>query len=138
VYHRGDYYLWAARVYASENRFDRAVGELERLAKKAHQYPELAGLVAGSSLLEGDTRARWAQHLLDEGKRDEAREQVERAGEAYASHAHLSPPWYNLGVLYFRLDEPAKAKTYLDRFLALEPEGPRADQVRRLHLRLNH
>jgi len=138
VYHRGDYYLWAARVYASENRFDRAVGELERLAKKAHQYPELAGLVAGSSLLEGDTRARWAQHLLDEGKRDEAREQVERAGEAYASHAHLSPPWYNLGVLYFRLDEPAKAKTYLDRFLALEPEGPRADQVRRLRLRLNH
>ncbi len=137
AYHRGEYYLWAARVYLAESRFDRALEELERLAKRAQHHPGLAGFLAEASLLEGDSRAGWAQHLLDQGRRDEARDHVEeRAEAAYASQLHLGAPWYNLGLLYLRLNETAKAWTLLDHFLTLEPEGPRAENVRRLRVRL--
>ena len=131
-YGPGTGYFPAARVYAAEGRFDRASAEMVRFRERAGADPQTAGMVSDALLLEGEYRARWAEHLLGQGKRDEARQQVERAEAAYASHLHLAPPCYILGVLYLRLGEPAKARTYLDRFLTLEPEGPRAAQVRRL------
>jgi 4-amino-4-deoxy-L-arabinose transferase-like glycosyltransferase len=132
MYQPGGTHLWAARVYLSENRFEKALGELDRLAEEVKQYPGLAVLANDASLLEGDSRARWAQHLLGQGKRDEAWQQVTQAERAFASHLNLSVPCYNLGVLYLRLGEPAKAKMYFDRFLTLEPDGARANLVRRL------
>jgi hypothetical protein len=131
-YGPGAGYFPAARVYAAEGRFDRAVAEMVRLRGMAGADPQTAGMVSDALLLEGKYRALWADHLLGQGKRDEARQQVERAEAALASHLHLADPCYNLGVLYLRLNEAGKAKTFLDRFLTLEPEGPRAAQVRRL------
>ena len=131
-YGPGTGYFPAARVYAAEGRFDRASAEMVRLRGMAGADPQTAGMVSDATFLEGEYRGLWAEHLLGQGKRAEARQQVERAEAAYASHLHLASPCYNLGVLYLRLNEAGKAKTFLDRFLTLEPEGPRAAQVRHL------
>ena len=85
---------------------------------------------------EGDYRAQWAEQLLAEGKRDEAKQQVALAEAAYAGHRPLSALHYHLGLLYLKLDEPAKARAFFERFLALEPDSPQAEQVRRLLSRL--
>ena len=135
-YGRGADYLWNAEVYASEGRYDRAVGELERLRAKARDHPHLAKPAADASLLEGDWRAAWAKALIQEGKREEARRQVALAQTAYAQQSSLSYPNYNLGLLYLKLDEPGRARAFFMRFLELEPEGDRADQIRRLLLQL--
>ena len=135
-YGRGADYLWNAQVYASEGRYDRAVGELERLRMKARDRSHLSKPAADASLLEGDWRAAWAKTLIQEGKREEARRQVALAQTAYAQQSSLSYPNYNLGLLYLRLDEPGRARVFFMRFLELEPEGVRADQTRRLLLQL--
>ncbi len=128
----GTGYFPAARVYAAEGRFDRSVAEMVRLRERAGPYPQNAMMVSDAQFLEGEYRALWSEQLIKQGRGEEARQQVERAEAAYASHLHLALPHYNLGVLYLTLGEPAKARTFLDRFLALEPEGPRAESVRRL------
>ncbi len=135
-YGRGADYLWNAQVYASEARYDRAVGELDRLRMKARDRPHLSKLAAEASLLEGDWRAAWAKSLIQEGRREEARRQVALAQAAYAQQSGLSYPYYNLGLLYLRLEEPGKAKAFFAQFLEREPEGIRADQIRRLLLQL--
>jgi len=133
-YLRPHEYYFSAKIYASEGRFDRAVAKFDRLREIVHQNPRFAEWVATTSLLEGDYRAQWAKQLLEEGKREEARRQVARAEAAYARRVNLNPsvPYYNLGQLYFALDEPTKARVFFKMFLAFEPDGPRADRVRRL------
>ncbi len=129
-------YHFSAQLYASEGQPERAVREIERLASKARQGPGFPKIASAASLLEGDYRALWARKLLAEGKREEAKRQAIQAEAAYAAHANLSYPAYNLGQLYLTLNEPGKAKAFFDQFLILEPEGPRADRVRRLRERL--
>ncbi|MBI4573733.1 MAG: hypothetical protein HY713_10685 [candidate division NC10 bacterium] len=41
-----------------------------------------------------------------------------------------------LGLLYLGLEEPGRARAFFMRFLELEPDGARADQIRRLLLQL--
>jgi tetratricopeptide (TPR) repeat protein len=123
-------------VYAVEGRFDRAVAEMVRLRQVAGQAPRSAGVVLDAFLLEGDYRALWAKQLIEYGRGGEARQQVDQAA-AYTRTAELSYPQYNLGLLYLKLDEPEKAKEAFDRFLRLEPEGSRADDVRRIRARLS-
>ena len=135
-YGPGAGYLPAARVYAVEGRFDRAVAEMVRLRQEAGQAPRSAGMVLDAFLLGRDYRPLWAKQLIEHGRRGEARQQVDQAA-AYTRIAELSYPQYNLGLLYLKLDESEKAKEAFDRFLGLEPEGSRADDVRRIRARLS-
>jgi hypothetical protein len=129
-YVHGTEYIYTAESYAREGRFDRAVAAMARLRENEQQTPGLRWWSVPASLPEGDYRVLWARQLLKEGRREAARQQVEGAESAYAAHSDLSYPAYNLGELYLALDEPGKAKAFFQRFLALEPEGPRADRVR--------
>jgi hypothetical protein len=128
--HRPEYTL-SAEIYASEGKLERAVAEIERLQMKAKENANFSDLLAATYIYEGNFRAAWAQQLLKEGKREDARRQTDLAGAAYAHHARLSYPYGSLGLLYLALNEPATAKAYFQRFLELEPDGPRADAVRR-------
>jgi hypothetical protein len=129
--HRPEYLL-AALIYAHDGHFDRAVAEVERLSAKAVERPSFAELARETSLDDGNYRALWAKQLLVEGKTAEARRQVERIKLAYGAHRDLAYPYYNLGLLYLKLGETAKARSSFDRFLAREPASPRAESVRRL------
>lgn len=119
-------------VYASEGQFDRAVAEIERLGEMARQHFSLAKDIGETFLLEGDYRSQWAAQLLAEGRREEARRQAEQAEVAYGSRLNQSSPNYNLGLLYLNLNDPAKARAFLERFLVLAPQDPLAAEVRRL------
>ncbi len=135
VIHGGDY-IFSARIYAAEGRPDRAVAELKRLQTKARQGPSFATQAYLTTLDEGNYRAQWAAQLLEKGKRDEASRQAELAEAAYANHVNLSSPYSTLGSLYLKLGEPGKARAFFERFLELEPEGPKAEAVRRVLSRL--
>jgi 4-amino-4-deoxy-L-arabinose transferase-like glycosyltransferase len=135
-YVRPHEYLLSAQVYASEGRLDRSVAELDRLRERAEQLPDFANLVDTAALPEGDYRAQWAKQLLEEGRRAEAQQQVKLAEAAYARRPDLSYPCYNLALLYLKLNEPAKARPFLERFLELDPQGPQAGRVRRLLVEL--
>jgi dolichyl-phosphate-mannose-protein mannosyltransferase/tetratricopeptide repeat protein len=128
--HRPEYLL-AAYIYAHDGRFDRAVTEVERLEKRAAERPSFAELAREASLYDGDYRTQWARQLIREGKADQGRRQVLRVEAAYSAHQDLSYPLFNLGFLHLDLGDRAKAKEYFERFLGREPQGPRADQVRR-------
>ncbi len=130
-------YNLSAKVYADAGQYDRAVAEMERLAGRAREQGVLADIVADASLRQGDFRVMWARQLLEQGKREEARRQVELTEKAYADHMLLSRPHYYLGLLYLRLGETAKARVFLTSFLMLEPVGVRADQVRQILARLD-
>ncbi len=132
--HSYDYFI-SAEIYASEGRPDRAVAEMERLQDKAGQRPSFAGVGSEAGLYEGNYRVQWAEQLIREGNRDEARRQMEMAWTTY-KHLNLSAPNLTLGNLYLKLDEPETAKRFFERFLELEPQGPRADEVRRILDRL--
>ncbi len=129
-------YYYSAQIYAASGQFDRAAEEFERLGRRARQVPGFPSVVATASLLEGDNRARWTQQLLEQGRLDEARRQVALAENAYRDHDAISHTRYNLGLLYLRLGEPAKARAFLMRFLELAPADPRVDQVRGLLSRI--
>jgi 4-amino-4-deoxy-L-arabinose transferase-like glycosyltransferase len=125
-------HVLSAEIYASDSRFDRAAMEIERLRTKTPDRPEFADLSALTSRLEGGYRADWARQLLEQGRREEARRQTEKAEILYRGHRQLSLTRYKLGLLYFNLNDAAKAKAFLQQFLELEPQGPRAEGVRRL------
>jgi len=135
-YEPGTGYFHAGQVYAAEGRFDRAAAEMMRLGEVVGQGPRSGTIGSLALVMEGDYRALWAKELIEQGRREEARQQVEQAATAYSRTAEVSYPYYNIGLLYLKLDESAKARAAFDRFLTLEPEGPRADQVRRLLLKL--
>lgn len=93
--------------------------------------PSFAQLASEAWLHEGSLRVMWARSLLELGRRAEALRQVDLAAAAYGHHPQLSSPRYYLGQLYLRLGVEGRARGELERFLELEPEGPRADAVRR-------
>jgi tetratricopeptide (TPR) repeat protein len=123
-------YLVAAHIYAHEGQFDRALAEIERLEARAAERPSFAELAREAWLYDGDYRTLWANQLLSHGRPDEAKRQAERVERQYASHPELSYPFYNLGFLNLKLGEPAKARAYFERFLAREPAGAQAENVR--------
>jgi len=125
-------YSLSAQIYTSEGKLGRAIAEIERLQTKAKENKNFSDLVASAYMYEANLRVTWAQQLLREGKREDAHRQTVLAGAVYAHHPRLSYPYSNLGVLYLALNEPATAKAYFQRFLELEPDGPRADEVRRI------
>jgi hypothetical protein len=130
-YARPQEYDMSALLYASEGQFARAVAEVVLLKERLGQNPRYAS-VDLTSLAEGHYRALYAKQLFQEGKEEEARQQVELIRVAYVQHLNLPNPNLELGLLYFNLKEPEKARVFLERFLALEPLGARADRVRRL------
>ncbi len=129
--HRPEYLL-AADIYAREGRFDRALAEIERLEARAAERASFAELAREASLYDGDYRTLWVYQLLGQGRLDQARRQAERVEATYGADPDVTYPLYNLGLLYLKLGEVAKARVYLERFLAREPVGERADGVRRV------
>ena len=93
-------------------------------------------MVYETTLDEGNYRAQWAEQHIEKGHPEEARRQVELAQAAYANHVTLSSPYFILGSLYMKLNEPAKARALFERFLELEPEGPKAETARHILSRL--
>jgi hypothetical protein len=129
-YDRRQEYIFSKDVYVSQGQFDRAAAEMGLLLEKARQIAPLAGDVPR---YETEYRQLLARHLIEQGARAEARQQVELALAAHARAPH-SPSYlyFNFGVLHLLLNEPEKAKPFLRRFLELEPGSPRAEQLRRI------
>jgi len=124
-------YTVAAEVYVREGRFERALGELHRLKEKALRlgFPEQA---REASQHEGAVHLAWARHLLAQGAVEEARRRARLAEQAYGAHPEGREASYALGVWYSSQGEGARARAFLERFLALEPQGPRAQHARSL------
>lgn len=129
--HPPEYFI-AADIYATEGRFDRAVAEIARLLTKAKERPSFGELAGDALVYEGNYRVMWASRLLQQGLRQEARQQAERAQAAYSAKPELSYPFFNLGFLYLKLGETARARAFFERFLALEPDGATAERVHRI------
>jgi hypothetical protein len=108
------------------------LAELSRLQVRAKQYPDFPDDFLKISLAEGDYRVAWAMHLLEAGRLRAARKQLALAEDAYATHLHLSKPYYNLGLVYLKLSEDIKARSLFERFLEIETEGSRAENVRKI------
>ncbi len=128
-------YHVAASIYTKEGRWDRAVDEMTRLRLRIDRHQVSAGYrqaAATAAVVEGDYRAGWARHLLEQQRPDEARRQVEEVERLYARRPEDSRMHYNLGVLYSKLGDLPRARARFERFLALEPHGDRADRVRAL------
>ncbi len=134
---RAQEYVFSAEIYASDGRPDRAAMEMERLRLATDTDLKTAELAAFASLVEGDYRAVWALQLLEQGKRGEATREAQRAEMLFLRHRDISLTQYRLGVFYFHLSDAARAGVFLRQFLELEPQGPRADEVRRLLSRLD-
>jgi hypothetical protein len=127
-------YLGAARVYAEDNQFDRAANEMRRLLDKAQRSPRH---VESMPLFETDYRVFLARSLIAQDEWEEAKGQIDLAIAAHTrAREPVSYPYLNFGALYLKMGESAKAKTFLVRFLELEPEGPLAEKVRRVLARL--
>ncbi len=127
-------YLWTAHVYAEAKQFDRAAAEMGHLLDKARQSPPHAAYL---SAYETDYRVYRARDLLGQGRREEARRQLDLAVAAYArTPDRVIAREYNFGLLYLRLGDLAQAKTFFTRVLELTPDGSLADQVRMLLSRI--
>ena len=123
-------FLASALLYAQAQQFDRAAAEMARLLDRARQSPLHASQMPG---YETEYRQFLARHLLAQGARAEARQQVALALGALArTRVPDSEAYYRFGQLYLLLEEPAKAKAFFARFLELEPGSPRAEQLRRI------
>jgi hypothetical protein len=128
-------YLGAARVYAEDDQFDRAANEMRRLLDKAQRSPRY---VERMPLFETDYRVFLARSLIAQGAWEEAKGQIDLAIAAHTRvQEPVSYPYLNFGLLYLKMGEVAKAKTFLVRFLESEPEGPLAEKVRRVLARLD-
>lgn len=125
-------YAISAHIYAAERRFDRAVAEMERLQSRIGGNPGLAQLAREASLGEANARAAWAAQLIEAGKAEEARQQLELATATYARHPDGDRPSGLLGLVHLKLNEPEKAKVYFREFLERHPTAPGAERVRRL------
>jgi hypothetical protein len=86
---------------------------------------------------EGDYRLWWVRRLMAEGKRAEAKQQLQPVSMLYADHPKPNVASYDLGMLYFVLNEPLEARVFMELFLTMESDGPRAENVRRALSRLN-
>lgn len=127
-------YHIAARIYASEGQFDRAVSEIVRLREKAKQAPgaESPEQASNNALLEAKFRVQWANQLFDQGKPEQGRQQAELAQAVYADHLRVSYPPDVVRDVPFILDDPGHARAFFQFLLRLKPDGPEAEAVRRL------
>ena len=89
-------------------------------------------MARAASYTQGDYRILWASQLFQQGHEQAARSQLERAEHAYNLAPPMSVTYYNLGVAYQQLGDRQKARTLLERFISLEPNGPGADVARQL------
>jgi len=132
-------YVYAAKTYAAERKFDRAVNELVQFRRKAERGLAAspgrffnAGAVAEAAVLEGGYHLEWASHLIEHKNTDEARMHIGLAEDAYANQPEQGLASYNLGLAYLKVRDRDRARMFLARYLELEPEGSRADHARRL------
>lgn len=128
-------YRMAARIYASRGRFDLATDELARFRDKTRHSPPDAQQFAIATADQGDYHLMWAKELIEKEKPDQARKETIVAEAVYSEQKLFNYPLYNLGAMYFKLDEPETGKTFLKRFLEMEPEGPQSEKARLLMAR---
>jgi 4-amino-4-deoxy-L-arabinose transferase-like glycosyltransferase len=126
-------YVVAARVYTSEGQLERASAEFDRYRAR-FGYRSSAGHSghAAAAAVEGAVRIRWAHRLAEDGRMAEARAQAQRAAAAFAESPPSPEAQFELGRLWVRVNESDRARWHLERYLELEPTGPRADAVRAL------
>lgn len=129
-------YTVAAAIYAEEQRFPDAIDEVLRLRQWVQRRGLPPELAIEAATLEGDYQLQWALDLVGRQREDEARSHVRIAEQVYATLPETSHASYNLGLMYLKVWDREKARGFFARFLAIEPAGSRADQVRRLVERL--
>src|SRR6185503_661057 len=132
-------YLYAAKIYGAEHRFDLAQDQFTKLRTKFEQTgaagrgaPGATRFSPYAAAVEGELQVMWALHLLDQKRTEEARAHLRAAETAYAAAFDHAAASYNLGVLYLRLSEQEKARGLFLRFLEFEPHGSRSEHVRHL------
>jgi 4-amino-4-deoxy-L-arabinose transferase-like glycosyltransferase len=134
-------YMTSARLYVTEGRYDRAVAEIARLRDRARALARAAGddresaaahekVAALAMPMLASLRVEWAEALLREEKRDEARREAELAVETFGGRVDVAETCYHLGLVYEALGEGATARSFFGRFLELAPSDPRARTIR--------
>lgn len=92
------------------------------------RWPRLA---AGARVTEGDFRVAWAQQLLAQGLREQARQQLPLIERCYAGPGPPSYVHVNTAGLHPALGDRVRARQQYRRYLRVEPTGPWADLARR-------
>jgi len=115
----GEAYTGLANLYNAQKKFDLAADA----SAKAAQYS--AGAAGGG----GGAEASYNQGviLFNGGKFTEAKTQFEAATKADPTYA---PAYYQLGMTSLNLGQIPDAVSALEKYLELDPNGPRAAEVK--------
>jgi dolichyl-phosphate-mannose-protein mannosyltransferase len=122
-------YSMAIRLLLEERRFPDALDEVRRFRDTSAATPDRAN---ESDFLEGFVRSLWAEALQADQRSIEAHEQAVAARTAWTASPQGPFAWYRLGSIFFAIGDYGEARTWLTRHLAEDPNGPYADDARRL------
>jgi tetratricopeptide (TPR) repeat protein len=119
---------WAAlaNVYNVEKKLDEALAASNKAAELS-QAP--LGGPAGAAGGGGNAGALYNQGVIlwNQQKYAEAKDKFEAAIKADPKHAEAQ---YRLGMSYVNLGDMAKAVTAFEGYLAVDPSGPHAEEVK--------
>lgn len=125
-----------AKLYLREKNYDKTIDRANKALEIDNDNQEMFQALAESYNAKGDkvkaaeyrkklpadaaTMFNDAAHLINSGKDAEAEPLLKGA---IAANEKFGPAYYELGMLYVRTQKNAEAKTNLQKYLELEPNG---------------
>ncbi len=116
-----------ANVYNVEKKLDEALAASNKAAELSQGAPGAAGAPGGGG--GGNAAALYNQGVIlwNQQKYAEAKDKFEAATKADPKHSEAQ---YRLGMSYVNLGDMPKAVTAFEGYLAIDPSGPHAEEVK--------
>jgi len=125
-----------AKLYLREKNYDKTIDRANKALEVDNDNQEMFQALADSYTAKGDkvkaaeyrkklpadaaTMFNDAAHLINSGKDAEAEPLLK---STIAANDKFGPAYYELGMLYVRTQKNAEAKTNLQKYLEMEPNG---------------
>ncbi len=138
-------YLALAKLYLRTKNYDKAIDRANKSLEIDTDNQDMFGVLAESYTAKGDkvkaaeyrkklpadaaAMFNEAAHLINSGKDAEAEPMLKGA---IAANDKFASAYYELGMLYVRTQKNAEAKTNLQKYLELEPNGKDAPTAKEM------